>query len=165
MNTSRRKTRLLTAALRDSNGDLLQYLQRRVGPDEAPDLLGETLVIAWRRVADLPDDTTQARMWLFGLARGTLQNHARGERRRWALVDKLRSQMTSGNVDAADSGSEIRDAISRLAPEQAEIVQLVHWDGFTLAQAAEIIGVPATTARSRYARAKHALRVALGVPA
>lgn len=160
------KKRLLTSTLRESQGDLLRFLHRRVGSDDAPDLFGETLLIAWRRVEDLPDDATEARMWLFGLARGTLLNHARGQRRRLALVDKVRVHMPGQAVAAAaDEGGEVRDALERLKPELAEIVQLVHWDGFTLAEAAGIVGIPAATARSRYARAKDDLRAALGVTA
>lgn len=156
--------RLLTSTIRESHGDLLRFLHRRVGSDDAPDLFGETLLIAWRRVEDLPQDATEARMWLFGLARGTLLNHARGQRRRLALVDKVRVHMPGHAVAAAaDEGGEVRDAMARLKPELAEIVQLVHWDGFTLTEAACIVGIPAATARSRYARAKDDLRAALGV--
>ena len=86
---SRRDDRL-ASALREASPDVLAYLQRRVGLDDAPDLLGETMVVAWRRAEDLPDDPERARMWLFGIARGTLRNHTRGERRRWALADRLR---------------------------------------------------------------------------
>lgn len=39
---------------------------------------------------------------------------------------------------------------------------LVHWDGFTLLAAAELLGVNASTARSRYAAARETLRAALG---
>ena len=164
--STNRKQRLLIRALRESNADLLRFLHRRVGSDDAPDLFGETLLIAWRRVEDLPEDAVEARMWLFGLARGTLLNYARGQRRRLALVDKVRSHMPLRAVaPPADEGGDVRDAMERLKPELAELVQLVHWDGFTLAQAAEIVGVPAATARSRYARAKEELRAALGVTA
>jgi DNA-directed RNA polymerase specialized sigma24 family protein len=45
------------------------------------------------------------------------------------------------------------------------VVRLVHWDGFTLGEAAALEGIPASTARSRYARAKRELAVALGLPA
>lgn len=165
MTGTNRKKRLLTTVLRESNGDVLRFLLRRVGSDDAPDLFGDTLLIAWRRVDDLPEDATEARMWLFGLARGTLLNHVRGERRRSALADRLRSHMPVMTAPPSDAGGEVRDAIARLKPELAEIVQLVHWDGFTLAQAADIIGIPAATARSRYARAKDDLRAALGVTA
>lgn len=157
-----RDARGLTAALGAASADLLAYLQRRVGHDDAPDLLGETMVIAWRRVADLPDDPERARMWLFGIARGTLQNHARGERRRWALADRIRVTATDAAAPPADEGVEVRDAIARLDPDDAELVRLVHWERMTLVQAAELLGIPDSTARTRYARVKDRLRTALG---
>ncbi len=156
----------LTAALGEASADLLAYLQRRVGLDDAPDLLGETMVVAWRRVRELPVEPERARMWLFGIARGTVLNHARGERRRWALADRIRldaSQRTAS--PAADEGADVRDAIARLEPDLAELVRLVHWERFTIAEAAEVLGVAASTARGRYAKAKDALRAALGVEA
>lgn len=142
---------------------LLRYLERRVGIDDAPDLLGETLVVAWRRVDDLPEDAERARMWLFGIARGTILNHARGERRRLALVDVIRRRLSISRVSApADNGADVRDAVARLDDDLAEIVKLVHWEGFTLPEVAELLGIPATTARSKYRRARENLRTALG---
>ena len=159
-----REDRRLTAVLAAASDDLLAYLQRRVGQDDAPDLLGETMVIAWRRLRDLPEDGERARMWLFGIARGTLLNHARGERRRWALADRIRLHSESEtSAPASDDGAEVRDAISRLDADLAELVRLVHWERFTLVEAAEVLGIPASTARGRYARAKEDLRAALGV--
>lgn len=157
---------LLIAAFEASASDLLVYLERRVGPDEAPDLLGETMVVAWRRVRELPADEERARMWLFGIARGTLQNHARGERRRWALADRIRFHVReTASAPPSDAGSEARDAIARLDPDLAELVRLVHWDGFSLVDAAEVLGIPASTARGRYQRAKEELRIALSIKA
>lgn len=152
----------MTRAVLDNSSDLLRYFQRRVALDDAPDLLGETLVTAWRRVASLPEDEQQARMWLFGIARGTLLNHARGERRRWALVDRVRAVASVRTaVQGADEGAEVRDAIERLPSDNGELVRLVHWERLTIAEAAQVIGTPASTARSRYAAAKDALRTAL----
>lgn len=157
---------LLIAAFEANATDLLAYLGRRVGSDDAPDLLGETMVVAWRRVRDLPADRERARMWLFGVARGTLQNHARGERRRWALVDRIRLQANErAAAPPSDAGAEVRDAIERLDPDLAELVRLVHWDGFSLTDAAELLGIPASTARGRYQRAKSDLRAALSTEA
>ncbi|WP_415127831.1 sigma factor-like helix-turn-helix DNA-binding protein [Microbacterium sp.] len=39
-------------------------------------------------------------------------------------------------------------------PKLAELVTLVHWDGFTIAEAGLLQGVPASTARGRYQRAR-----------
>ena len=154
----------LTEALREASADLLAYLQRRVGMDDAPDLLGETMVVAWRRIADLPSDDERARMWLFGIARGTLLNHARGERRRWALADRIRGDRAPDAVaPPSDHGAEVRDAIDRLDPDLGELIRLVHWERLSLVDAAELLGIPASTARGRYQRAKEDLRSALGI--
>lgn len=159
-------TRALETALAAASPFLLAYLQRRVGFDDAPDLLGETMVVAWRRAEDLPVDPERARMWLFGIARATLLNHARGQRRRWALADRIRASEGTDRVSpAADEGAEVRDAIARLDPDRAELVRLVHWERLSLAEAADLLGIPSSTARSRYARAKEELRAALGVEA
>lgn len=161
----RADSRELITALGDASADLLAYLQRRVGLDDAPDLLSETMVVAWRRIADLPSDDERARMWLFGIARGTLLNHARGERRRWALADRIRRDHAPDvEAPASDEGADVRDAIGRLDPDLAELVRLVHWERLSLVDAAELLGIPASTARGRYQRAKAELRAALGTP-
>ena len=152
----------LTRALESSASDLLAYLERRVGADDAPDLLGETMVVAWRRVKELPSDDERARMWLFGIARGTLLNHSRGQRRRWALADRIRLQVReSATAPPADEGAEVRDAIDRLELELAELIRLVHCERLSVAGASGLLGIPASTARGRYQRAKDQLRAAL----
>lgn len=86
-----------------------------------------------------------------------------GEGRRSALADRIRSNVGKGGASpAADDGDEVRDAIARLGPDRAELVRLVHWDHFTLVEAAELLGIPASTARSRYAKANEELRATLG---
>lgn len=156
----------LTRAFEASASDLLAYFSRRIGTDGAPDLLGEAMVIAWRRVRDLPDDPERARMWLFGIARGTLQNHARGERRRRALADRVRAHIREdAAVPGADAGADVRDAIDRLAPDLGELIRLVHWERLSLVDAAELMGIPASTARGRYQKAKEHLRAALSMEA
>ncbi|MFT4258633.1 RNA polymerase sigma factor [Microbacterium sp.] len=154
----------MTAAFEANASDLLSYLSRRIGAEDAPDLLGESMVIAWRRVRELPKEPERARMWLFGIARGTLLNHARGQRRRWALADRIRVQVREDiAAPGADAAADVRDAIDRLDPDLAELIRLVHWDRMSIADAAELLGIPASTARERYQRAKEGLRAALSI--
>ena len=163
--TRRARRSSIEHAIQTSSVDLLSYLRRRVGTEDAPDLLGETLAIAWRRVSDAPSEPEQARMWLFGVARGAVQNYQRGQRRRWALAERIRASTSLADLaPAADEHVEVRDAIARLEPDLAELVRLVHWDGMSLVEAAQIVGIPASTARGRYQRAKEHLRAALGTP-
>jgi len=148
--------------LQDAAADLLAYFERRVEPRaDAADLLAETMLAAWRRSADLPPDAEGARRWLFGIARNVLLNARRGERRRSRLAAKVRALLEDRSAPAADDGGEVRDALRRLPPDLEEIVTLVHWDGFPLADVAAIVGLPVSTARRRYLRAMDELRAAL----
>lgn len=155
----------LRQALQDNGHDLIAYFERRL-PDrhDAADLFSETAMIAWRRIDALPsEDATRQRMWLFGIARFVLGNHHRSRRRRSAMVERLRESLRLSPVAAADPAITVavRDAVGRLKEEQRELVLLVHWDGFTIAEAASLLALNPSTARSRYAAACAALRGAL----
>ena len=61
----------------------------------------------------------------------------------WRLVDRLRNTMSlTRGTNGADEGSEVRDAIDRLDENLAEIVKLVHWDGFRFAGSGRHPGYP-----------------------
>ena len=51
--------------------------------------------------------------------------------------------------------------MSRLPDAQRELVMLVHWDGLSIAEAAGVLGLNPSTARSRYSAAREQLRSAL----
>ena len=151
------------AALRDSSKDLLAYFVRRMAsPEDAADLLGEMMLTAWRRIDKLPETPERQRMWLFVIAAHTLSNHRRTARRRLELTDRLRG-LLNGTDKAPDLEGTyaVRDAVLRLHSAQRELVMLIHWDGFTIVEAAELLGLNPSTARSRYAAARTALREAL----
>ena len=149
-------------ALHGAADDLLAYFERRVSiRDDAADLLAETLLQAWRRSDDLPADDERRRMWLFTIAAHVLANHQRSARRRLALADRIRQHLaTSAEPDHTEANA-VRDAVLRLHAAQRELVMLIHWDGFTIVEAAQILGLNASTARSRYAAAREQLRQAL----
>ncbi|PRB09963.1 RNA polymerase sigma factor [Microbacterium sp. MYb62] len=141
-----------------NSADLLAYFEHRARGAEAADLLSETMATAWRRVDAMPEDSTHARMWLFGIARNVLANAARGAQRRWKLADRLRAHLvTAAPPDDDQRAVEVRDAVSRLPPDLRELIGLIHWDGFSITDAAGIIGIPASTARTRYQTARRQL--------
>jgi len=157
----------LRSALRHASGDLLAYFERRVHVrEDAADLLSETMLQAWRRRDALPDDATRQRMWLFTIAAHVLANHQRSRRRRSALADRLRDHLSSAPAgpDLAETHA-VRDAVLRLHAAQRELVMLVHWDGFTIVEAAELLGLNPSTARGRYSAARQALKAALAASA
>lgn len=154
---------LIRRCLTQNSDDLLAYFERRVHVrEDAADLLGETLLQVWRRHDALPEDPTRQRMWLFTIAAHVLANHWRSGRRRLALADRLRDQMTVTPMQP-DLGEQtaIRDAVTHLRDAHRELIMLIHWDGFSVVEAAEILGLNPSTARGRYAAARTALREAL----
>jgi RNA polymerase sigma-70 factor (ECF subfamily) len=151
-------------ALRSNAEDLLAYFERRVTVrEDAADLLGETMLQTWRRVDALPaEDSAGQRMWLFTVAANVLANHRRAAGRRSALTERLRQHLAvpATSTDPAEALA-VREAVLRLPAPLRELVMLVHWDGFTIVEAATILGVNPSTARGRYAAARAALRDAL----
>lgn len=151
----------LEDALRANADDLLSYLERRLGIDDAPDALAEVMTVAWRRAKDLPAPAVEARMWLYGIARNVSGNASRSRIRRTRLADRLREVASAAPGPGADDGMEVRDAIAALDSDAAEVVRLRHWEGFSLAEIAQILNEPASTVRSRYAKARDHLAAAL----
>lgn len=139
--------------------DLLAYFLRRVETaEDAADLLGEALLIIWRRAASMPSGDEEARMWMFGIARNLLTTHARTTRRRSALQDKLRAQLREQVEERAADHLDVRALLDRLSETDQEIIRLTYWDGFSQKQAAQMLGMPQGTVRSRHHRAREALR-------
>ena len=159
----------LTEAARQNVDDLLAYFQRRLEHrEDAADAVGEVLLVAVRRQQQLPNDPEQARMWLFGIAQRVRLNAMRGRRRRGALFDKLRAELVRGRQP--DGGSDdlherVREALADLPSNQSELVRLVHWDGFNIADASRLLGITPSAGRSRYASARRKLAAALEPPA
>lgn len=152
-----------TIAFNDAAPDLLRFFERRVR-DAAPDLVAETFATAWRRHQMMPTDSVDARRWLFGIAHNVLRNARRSQVRRNRLADRLRAHWQPANNEAADQLVDVRAAIAALPVEQADIVTLIHWDGFSSSEVGTILGLPASTVRSRYAAAKQQLAKSLHTP-
>jgi RNA polymerase sigma-70 factor, ECF subfamily len=151
------------AYVREISPDLLAYFVRRVWPSEdAADCVAESMVVLWRRAAELPTDFDAARAWAFGVARGVLQNYRRAGARRVALADAVRSAVQTQVVpDRGELREELSRALASLSDVDRELVLLVAWEGVSLEQSAVILGIKPATARARYSRARAKLRAAL----
>jgi RNA polymerase sigma-70 factor, ECF subfamily len=152
----------LFEALRSAAPDLLAYFERRVLPrEDAADLLSEVTVQAWRRIDTVPPELERRRMWLFGIARNVLFNQARASRRRSALTERIRQHLADEPTHDHAEYAAVRDVVRRLPDAQRELVMLIHWDGFSVREAAELLDLNPSTARSRYAAARESLQQSL----
>lgn len=154
----------LETAIAANAADVLRFFQYRLSDrEQAADALGETLLIAWRKHRKLPDEAVAARMWLFGIARNVLLHAQRSAARKLRLAVELREAVAAAPVQepTSDLALDVQAAVAALPAELAELVRLLHWDGFTLVEAAQLQRIPASTARSRYAKARTLLAEAL----
>jgi RNA polymerase sigma-70 factor (ECF subfamily) len=157
----------------ETNGtDLLAYLARRTAsPADAADVLGNVLLVIWRKRRNIPRAVEAARMWSFGVARNALRENRRHGLRQMQLVDALRANLSAAPDAAADDpiaaaegaerASHVRAAVAKLTSKDRELVTLVHWDGFSLAEAAAHLRMNPSTVRTRYARARSRLAAEL----
>jgi RNA polymerase sigma-70 factor, ECF subfamily len=142
----------------DLTRDLLAYFLRRLDDrEDAADCLSETLLILWRRRRALPRDRDSARAWAFGAAKRVLANHRRGRIRHSTLADRLRSELAIAPAAEAPA-LEVREALSALAADDRELVMLIAWDGFGVAEAGAVLGLKPDASRVRYHRARLRLR-------
>ena len=135
-------------------------------PERAKDAVQEAFVRAWR---DLPTlrDPDRFDAWLRRLVVHSCLNEARRRRSRPREVELLPIDhpTTSDPGSALADRDELERGFRRLDPEQRAIVVLHYYLGYPLPEAADILGVPVGTAKSRLHRAIQALRGAVDADA
>lgn len=122
-------------------------------------MISEVFVIAWRRLEQIPDGDA-ARLWLYGTARRVLANHRRGQRRRYALAERLRDELAAREV-GAPAGRELSalaDAFRHLSESDQELLALKGWEGLGPAEIAAVLGCSRNAVRIRLHRARRRLR-------
>ncbi|MEV4759126.1 RNA polymerase sigma factor [Micromonospora sp. NPDC049559] len=141
--------------------DLLRFVERRISPSEAEDVVATVFLTAWRRLDDVPED---ARPWLFAVARRTMVNQVRGVWRRRALDVRVAAQGEPVEADGS-AGTAVRLDLVRawrtLRPADREVLALAAFDDLTSEQAARVLGCRPTAYTTRLSRARKRLQAAL----
>lgn len=149
-----------------------RYLLRRTDAATADDVLGDTLLVLWRRLDDVPAD---ALPWTIVVARNGLANHERATRRQGRVVGKIIAldppPLAADGADPADPAARtdaaeaeadgVRRALSRLRADDAEVLRLWAWDELASPQIALVLGISPNAAALRLHRAKKRLRAEL----
>ena len=140
---------------REHAGAVRAFAQRRIGDEEADEVVADVFVVAWRRSADVP---AEPRTWLLGVARKVLANRHRSAKRQRALYERLayeaeRGPVHSGEPAANETGALLR-GLAALRAGDREVLLLVTWDGLSHAEAAAVLGVRPATLTMRVHRAR-----------
>jgi RNA polymerase sigma factor (sigma-70 family) len=167
MNTARDDRTRFDELFAETRVALLGYLARRCqSPEDAADLLAEVFLVAWRRIADVPQGD-DGRLWLYGVARRVLANHHRRTRSETGLAVELGNALRFVPLEPhADELDDARlpllaDALARLGDKDRELLTLTAWEDLAPAQIAKVIGQPVGVVRVRLHRARGRLREGL----
>lgn len=143
------------------------FAQRRIGTDDADDVLSETFLIAFRRRADFDLAWETARPWLLGIASRVIKKHRAAEMRHWRAMDAADRNSTvtdSGEFDDVSARLDATEAVKRLAPLIASLSRkdrdtlfLYAWGDLTYDEIAVALAVPVGTVRSRLNRVRRKL--------
>lgn len=159
------------ASLFERHGtSVYRYLVKRVGPQNAEDLVGETFVTAFQSRARYDLRQPDARPWLFGIATNLSRHFWRSEERRRTrhvpgfgddVTPDHGEEVTSCAFFASQEGAVAR-ALAQLDDAHLDVLLLVAGPGFTYEEVATALGIPIGTVRSRMSRARQRLRELLG---
>jgi len=130
--------RAYAALLAEARNWLKSYLRRRVAPDNLEDVVQETLVSLHRKLASY-DPSRPFLPWLAAIARFRWVDHLR----------KLsRAEETALDTEIADTPEEpaiaarlsLERLFTMLPEKQAEVIEMVKVEGFTIAEASQASG-------------------------
>jgi RNA polymerase sigma factor (sigma-70 family) len=149
------------------------FCARRTGDvGLAEDLTSVVFLEAWRRRRSVQITGSSALPWLLGTANNVSRNARRSLRRHRAAL--LRLPVSGSSASAEDDAIARLDAehaqaaalrvINDLSQDQQDVVHLVLWSGVSYEEAAQVLGVPVGTVRSRVARARAQLGESLALP-
>jgi RNA polymerase sigma-70 factor (ECF subfamily) len=146
----------LAALVRAIQADVWRFCAHLTQAEDADDLAQESLT---RIVSNLPrwrGDSIMA--WALGITRNVCFDHLRARARR--RTDSV-GEVPPAAVEAAYGDVETRQLLSSLPVEQREAIVLTQLIGMPYADAADVVGCPVGTIRSRVARGRDGLAAAL----
>lgn len=137
-------------------GAVTAYARRRGSVD--PDALAaEVMTIAWRRLADVPED--DPRPWLYATARNLLLAEWRKRETEQRHRHELAAPETAPDVFELDP--QLARALNDLSPLDREAILLTAWEELTPTEAARALGIKPTAFRVRLLRARRRIEAKL----
>jgi len=111
------------------------------------------------------DGKASFKTWLFAVIRRTAADERRRQLFRRLLLDRQTAHAPPARVERPDEAfyraelqQTFRQALALLPRRQREVLHLVFYDDFSLAEAADVMNVSLGSARTHYERGKRKLR-------
>ncbi|WP_405751685.1 sigma-70 family RNA polymerase sigma factor [Streptomyces sp. NBC_00012] len=156
---------LMRALYREHAGPLFAYVLRLVAGDRqrAEDVVQETLIRAWKNAGRLGSATGSVRPWLVTVARRIVIDGHRSRRARPPEADPspLEAVPAEDEMERALWLMTLSEALDDLTAAHREALVETYFKGRTVSEAAEVLGVPSGTVRSRVFYALRSMKLAL----
>jgi RNA polymerase sigma-70 factor (ECF subfamily) len=150
---------------REYHRPLLSLVLRQTGGDRqwAEDVVQETMIRAWKSMDQLDPDAQSLLPWLATVARRIVIDDRRrkGARPPEAGETALETLQSADGVEDLLRNVLVTEALKSLSPAHREVLNATILSDRTVNQAAEVLGVPVGTVKSRVYYAMRALRVVL----
>ncbi|MER6115043.1 sigma-70 family RNA polymerase sigma factor [Streptomyces sp. NPDC001743] len=143
---------------------LVRYAARLLDGDwhKGEDILQETAARAWKHATYLGSRNESLRPWLFTVVRNLVIDHHRARRTRpLELVPVDDGDASSDNTASTIDSHVVLQALGELNEQQRTVIWLMYYLECSVSQAAEHLGIPPGTVKSRAFYAVRALRKAL----
>ncbi len=131
----------------------------------AEDMLQETMLRAWRTFEGRSADIDALRPWLITVARRIAIDSGRARQARPAevgVVDMTLLAADEKSIEQLLTSETVRAAMAILTPEHRGVIVEMYFRDRSVAETANVLGIPAGTVKSRAYYALRALRAAIG---
>jgi RNA polymerase sigma-70 factor, ECF subfamily len=135
--------------------ELIRYATVLVGPDDAPDVVTDAVLAAFRSPQWRAVENRRAYLYRAVLTRSLSHRRSASRRRRRETVVALR---TATQVDPPESALDAHRALASLSGQQRAVVYLTYWEDHSPAQIAALLAVSEGAVRKQLARARDHLR-------
>ena len=132
----------------------------------AEEVVSLTFLEAWRLRSTIRPEGDSLLPWLLGIALNVARNVSRAARRQQAAMSRLPAapdvpdfaDELASRIDDAARLEVVRTALGALRRGERDVLALCVWSGLNYSEAAEALGVPVGTVRSRLSRARRKLQ-------
>ncbi|MFI7697009.1 sigma-70 family RNA polymerase sigma factor [Nonomuraea sp. NPDC049655] len=136
---------------------LHRYVVRRLGPDQAEDVVAETFTRAFEKRHKYALDRQDALPWLYGIATNIIGTHRRAETRGYRALARTGEDPVAvafdervvARVSASGTRRPLAAALAALGKGERDVLLLVSWGDLSYEETAQALNVPIGTVLSR----------------
>jgi RNA polymerase sigma-70 factor (ECF subfamily) len=144
----------------DRHGGVAYSLAYRIVGERgaAEDVVQEAFISIWRSGARYDAARGSVRTWMLGIVRNRAIDFLRSKAGRAPKLDfdddsilehRPAAELTDSEALRRETAQEVRGALDELPGEQAKVIQLAYFGGFSHSEIAGMLGVPLGTVKGR----------------